>query len=456
MIKPWSLVCATSLVLVSASALADTPAGAKPDAPAKAAPAPAEHDAAPPAKSAPGNARAPRAPKLPPLPVKLTIDAPTQDPPWRIRIENTGEERIRIPADIRLLSLELVGKGAKKSYKKKCAAPAAMRPSRFPKARELYLEPGDAWEEVFDPRLLCFGDATDALRDGVTVTPRFGFGPGAGGAGSFAAQGTDRPAAYASLAELVADALQPATPGATPPSPADPAAASPSSSGAAASPAGKTQPAALTEGPATDRNAPELDVYVSRFAEATNPRELVVTIRAVNEGGRALATVVRSRMLAFRVEELAADNTARATTECRGQDHPHAIPIEAVANVRPGREVSLPILLAEVCPRATFARPGLYRVLPELDTTVSGELTKVDPHMAQALARQSSLVRIATSQQPFYTEPPMSERGKHEAEARAKAAKAEAWARAERERRSPQKGSQKATASDDGTPRPTR
>ncbi len=397
--KPWALAGAMSLVLAHSTASADGP----------------------------------RTAKLPPLPVKLTVTAPTHDPPWRVRIENTGEARIRIPADIRLLSLELTGKGAKKAYKKKCVAPGTMRPTKFPKARELYLEPGDAWEETFDPRLLCFGDATDALREGVTVTPRFGFGASNGDAGALAAQGTDRPASYASLGELVADALQPASP--TPP--AGPANASPSAETSAQPKPTPAAPAARpgdATSPTTDRNGAELDIYVSRFAEATNPRDLVVTIRATNEGGRALATVIRSRMLAFRVEELAPDNTARVTTECRGQDHPHAIPIEAVSNVRPGREVSVPILLAEVCPRATFARPGLYRVLPELDTTVVGEITKVDPHVAQALAKQSSLVRIATSQQPFYTDPPVSERGKQEAEARAKAAKAEAWARAERDK----------------------
>jgi hypothetical protein len=283
-----------------------------------------------------------------------------------------------------------------------------MRPSTFPKSRELYLDPGDAWEEELDPRLFCFGATTDALRDGVSVTPRFGFGKVATARGSFAAQGIDRPATFAAQGEISGDAITlPAPPKPTAP-PADATEKKPAGADKRKPAKSDAAPAPKDGEPAVDRNAAALEIFVARFSDAGNPRDLVLTIRASNEGGRALATVVRSRMLAFHVEELGSDDKAIATTDCSGQDNPHAIPIEAVSDVRPGREIKLPILVAEVCPRSTFARPGLYRITATLDTTVSGEITKVDPLVATTLARQPSLVRIWSSAEPFYAEPPKS------------------------------------------------
>ena len=165
-------------------------------------------------------------PAAPPLPVELTIVATSPDPPWLLRIENTGESSIRIPADVRLLTLEL--STGKRAGTTKCSAPAALRPSQFPKSRELYLRPGDTYEEPFDPRLFCFGDAMDLLREGTRVKPRFGFGA-FGAKGPFAAQGTDRPESFAPLRELVGKEL---TLPAVPP----PAAPAPVSSGATSCP----------------------------------------------------------------------------------------------------------------------------------------------------------------------------------------------------------------------------
>jgi len=384
------------LSFVATTALADAPK-APPDSTDAAA------DEAPPQPAKPTPKPTRKKESLPALPVKLSIVATTPDPPWRLRIENTGDSRIRIPADRRLLSLDLASTSTKSKKTVSCSAPAGMRPSSFPRTRELYLDPGDAWEEELDPRLYCFGATTDLLREGVTVTPRFGFGKFS--RGSFAAQGTDRPEAFASQVELTGDALT--LPGLPPPAP-PPSAAEEKKQSKKDDGHRRPPPA-----PPPDRNAESLEIFVGRFSDAGNPRDLVLTIRASNEGRRALATVVRGRMLSFHVEELGTDNRAIAVTDCHGQDNPHAIPIEAVSDMRPGREIRLPILVAEVCPRVTFARPGLYRITAILDTTASGEIVKVDPLVATTLARQSNLARVWASVEPFYTNAPMTEKAAH-------------------------------------------
>ncbi len=198
--KPFVIaLAALGLAAASLPALADDPkpAAPKPDTAAPAAPpvaAPDLPDAAPVPAPAPKPVARLKPPK-PELPVEISIDAVSPDPPWKFRIHNTGERPIRVPADVRLLSLEIshkTTKGAKRSFR--CKAPSGMRAASFPQKRELYLDPGQVYEEAFDPRLLCFGAAADALAGGTKVEPVFGWAGGVWGTkGPYAAQGVDRP-----------------------------------------------------------------------------------------------------------------------------------------------------------------------------------------------------------------------------------------------------------------------
>lgn len=387
-------------VLTANTAFAqDPPAAEQPAAPAKVdAPKVDAATPKPPTKWAPK-------PKKPKLPVTITVTATSPDPPWLVRIENTSDVAVRIPADMRLLSFDLKSTmydGKTANPLKKCVLPRAMAPKSFPATRELYLDPGEIYEEQIDPRLYCFGDSIDLLRPGSIVKPHFGFGTESFGAKEpFAAQGTDRPEAYQALKEIVgAEVVLPPLPKAPPPSADAPKA---SLVGEPAKPAPPVPSASKTD---PDRNRGDIDIYVSRTSEASAPRDVLLTIRAVNEGKRQLAAVLRGRMLQFVVEELAPDNTARRRVECAGQNAPHGIATEMVGEVRPGREVQLPLLVAEMCPRGTFPKPGLYRVTPVLDSSMSGESLKLDPWLGTALAMQSTLARVATARDPYYDDKP--------------------------------------------------
>ena len=113
-------------------------------------------------------------------------------------------------------------------------------------------------------------------------------------------------------------------------------------------------------------------------------------------------------MLRFRVEgPLAADNRTTATAECLLDERSHAVPVEMVRNLRPGDRQDFPFLLAEVCPRGTFDRPGLYRVTPLLEATIEGEAVQ-DRQAFQGRVRalQPALARVGSSRLPFYDAPP--------------------------------------------------
>lgn len=343
------------------------------------------------------------------LPVELTVTAPSPDPAWVLRLENKGQSPVRLAADPLLLSFELK---AKKGAAKNCKLPAAMKPSRFPAARELYLLPGEFYEEKIDPRLYCFGETTDLLVEGTKLTPKYGFGPSWGASKEpFAAQGLDNPESYEPLKEIVGAPI--VLPGVVKPAaaPATPSGESSASSGpttegaqptkAAATPAPEGAAAALA-GDTVDRNAPHIDIYARQLVDAGAARDVVLNVRAVNEGRRQLVTVLRSRMLHFRVDELKADNTPRHSTDCVHQNAPHSIASEMVERVAPGRELNVPILVAEICPAGTFKRPGLYRVTPVLDASMTGESLKVDPWLGKTLALQPSLIRLATARGDFH------------------------------------------------------
>jgi len=90
-------------------------------------------------------------------------------------------------------------------------------------------------------------------------------------------------------------------------------------------------------------------------------------------------------------------------------ERPHGVPAESLRDLGGGQAMSIPLLVAEMCAPGTFDRPGLYRVLPRLDTAVAGEGVTLHAFLGKALARQSTLVRVATGRDVFEEPPPKVE-----------------------------------------------
>jgi hypothetical protein len=335
-----------------------------------------------------------KAPPAPPLPVRLTVDAPSADPAWTLRVTNDGPSPIRLAADARLVSIELAS--AKKGRPATmCKAPAGLRPSDVRDDRALYLAPGATYVEAFDPRLYCFGANAEKLATGARVRVKLGFGPApkfGAPRGPFVAEGTTHGDELAPLTELATDELTLAAPTAAPPPPIT-----------AAEGSVVTRDNGTT---VVDANAPRLGLFVDRHDDAHAARDVAVTLRASNEGRRALSAVLRGRMLGFVVERLGHDGRVDWSTTCAPAPKPHASASELVGKVQGGRDVALSVLLAEVCPPRSFERPGLYRVSPRLDAKVAGEAAELAPWIGEALATQSVLVRVATGREPFYEASP--------------------------------------------------
>lgn len=347
-----------------------------------------------------------RAPEKAPLPVRLLVVAPTPDPPWTMRLENTGEHPIRIAADVRLLSFELEWKNGTQ----KCAAPAALKPSKLLKSRELYLKPGEVFQQDFDPRLYCFGVVGDALTNATVVHPHYGFSApawvGAPPRAPFAAQGIDEPAEFAPL-QVIDAAPLPLTYAVVAPPPPPPAPPPPPTREE------ELHAAMLAKLPPPppeyfyiDKNKAKFTVFVDRFSDVNAARDIVVNVHLKNEGTHAMISALRGRMISFIVEQLGRDGRSVKTTDCTGEAQTHPISAEMLRGLGGGQSVTIPLLVAEVCAPNTFERPGLYRVTPRLDTTVGGEAAELEAYIGRAFTRDAVLVRVATGREAFEDAPP--------------------------------------------------
>ncbi|WP_433934848.1 hypothetical protein AB3662_09565 [Sorangium cellulosum] len=388
--------------------------------------------------------KAPEPPPLAPAPARVWLIAPSPQGPWTLRIDNEGERPMRIPADVRLLRLEIdtLNKRTKKTVR--CAAPAGLKPSGFPERRALLLAPGQSYMEHFDPRLLCFGKDEAALAGGSVVRTWYGWGPPPkwsrkAPAPPFAAESTDAPPAFAPAPGLAAPTIvlsydlpskkeaagdqdgaeppprsggeqaQPSAAAAQPPGdkaaqPSEDKAAQPSGDKApqpsgdkAAQPPGG---AGSSAEPIVDANAPRLELKSEPFSDAASPRSIVVRVSARNAGKRPMIVAIRPRMLEFHV---AGPN---GTTVCEASPPTGAIPRDLYRTLKPGASADLSLLLREVCPADTFAREGLYEVTATLHANEPGTGLGIDAYTATVAADTPTLLRVKSAPEPFYAAAP--------------------------------------------------
>jgi hypothetical protein len=315
--------------------------------------------------------------------VSFEITAPSPRGPWTLRILNEDDRPVRIPADMRLLRLSITPPGATKPIA--CRLPRPLRPATFPTQRELYLAPGQAWIERFDPRLFCFGAReTDALVEDASVRAWFGWGPD-----PYAVEGLHWPPETASLREIAAPKVL-IGPGSTDETTMQ---AQPGGSSPATSAHGETRTEVLSE---LDEKAPRLALESPRFVQAARPHDLVLRVVARNVGHRPMRVVLRQRMLAFDIDGPGGPH------RCEAERGPRATPPSLFRTLAPGAAVPLAVRLDEACANEAFRRPGLYRVIASLHVDEGGHAA----YTGFAIAPQATLVRLLSAGEPFYETKP--------------------------------------------------
>ncbi len=337
-----------------------------------------------------------------------------------------------------------------------CSLPDAMKPGGFPEARALLLAPGESYIERFDPQLFCFGKSGAGLVGSATLRGAFGWKPPKKTfamskkppSGPFAVEGTEYPPTVAPQYQIDAPTIRLSyklevnnvaamAPGAgdkagagegpdrdhsngspgnpkkinTPeasPAKSDAGAKTPAEAGgpkpAAQDPAlsaPKKEDEAKRPAPIVDENAPRLVITVGRYQEAAAERNVSITVTAKNEGHRPMLAALRPRMLSFEVVKPDGEKA-----ECGANTLPRGMPREAFRTYKPGETTSFTVLLSEICPRRTFARPGLYSVTPTLHAEETGESLGLVAYTAVAEAVIPALVRVQAGPEPFYSQEP--------------------------------------------------
>lgn len=334
-------------------------------------------------------------PPLPPPELKLTVAPGVGGAPWRLRIENKSEGPVRIPADPRLLVLELAPASAaspENGKAKKGVPPAAPRCVLPDDARpftddvrELVLPPARSWSATFDPLFHCFGARERAaLVAGTVAPPRFGW-----------------PAAPSRDAKAQRNAKG---------APKAPFAATPvgvSTGRVAALKAidgesftlGEAVTAPVTSSPEDPASA-GLVLRGPDAVDVARGREIATTISLANGSERPISLLYRSDQIQFGV-------TGPAGLVVCGLPRTVAAPIrELFATVAVGARVDTNVLVTTACPPGTFDDAGVYRVVPRLDTTgTSGRTIGLRTWDGLVVAKTPVLVRVRSSRKLDQTRP---------------------------------------------------
>ena len=161
--------------------------------------------------------------------------------------------------------------------------------------------------------------------------------------------------------------------------------------------------------PPEDDLAGRLTLTADHFADARRASDIQLSVQAHNTGQRPLFVALRSRQLSFLVE--GPDGLVR----CAPQSPGHYIPRDLFRTLQHGKHVHMNVRLREICPRNTFERSGLYRVVPQLHLrhngreygldAATGKVSVRDPGIPGGTHRFSddvTLVRITRGTAPFY------------------------------------------------------
>lgn len=344
--------------------------------------------AAPPAPAEP--------PSLPVPPVALKVTPGSVGSPWRLQIENAGEGPVRIPADPRLLILELTPSVEPEPGDKKkrptptpprCVLPDDVRPTTD-EGRDLVIPSKRSWSTTFDPLFYCFGARERAaLVPGTSVKARFGWPAPAPRPGA-------KPGRAPALAPPFAVAPVGAAVGKVAPAKA-----------IEADPFVLSEAVTITRPPsekdAPDGASPTVTLSVPEAMDSARGVEIATTVTLVNGSDRPVTLLYRPDMLLFTV------SGPSGNVSC-GLPRQVTAPIRELFNTVPAKgKLEVGVLLTATCPPGTFDEPGIYRVVPKLDASgASGRELGMKTWDGIATAKDPLLLRVRAPRKTTLPSPP--------------------------------------------------
>jgi hypothetical protein len=364
------------------------------------------------------------------LTIRVRESGPTL--PWLLRIVNEGDTPVDLVADTRLLWFEVKLPGQKKATT--CKLPDALGPGAPEKRLKVTLEPGEGVQDLFDPRLYCFasGDQKLLVPD-AEITPHFGWAAAPpkkvwkGGKRveeptlqqpPFVAEG--RPEPLPDSAEAV-DETAAAKPTKTVKRNAQlekkkaelakkkaelEARAKVSdkeligapfalrSEYAAWSRRTNPNPPADPADPAKPSEPkPPLALSLVQGSDVRAEHNATVQLTLQNQSSESTHVYFRRELVTFEV------TGPKGVTLCNATPDTRAPSREAFVKLTSGAKRAYVSRLAELCPRGTFATPGLYLVYARFDATAAGRDVGLNAFTGPVVSEIPAAVRIRVGEE---------------------------------------------------------
>ncbi len=310
--------------------------------------------------------------------------------PWRMSIVNRGEKASVLVADPALLWFDVRVPGKRRIQT--CRLPHGVFPSRASLRAQVLLRPGEGVVHSFDPRLYCFASGGQwQLVPGAFVSPHFGW--------------PSKKKKVWRHGHLIEQAAKQSPPFVAGPPPrrhhnkssdnathsvkelqAEPFALRSTYADWSSTRIGKDTEKA-EHGP--------LQLTISRGSDASRERTATVTLRLKNRSSHGVHFFLRRELISFEVMGPDGLETCDPQPDERAPDR------QAFLYLRPGHSMTLHSRLVELCPRGTFAVPGLYLIHARYDATNSGARWGLHAFVGRVVTRQPGSIRIRHGAHPF-------------------------------------------------------
>jgi hypothetical protein len=313
---------------------------------------------------------------------------------WLVAVVNRGTESARVSLDMRRLSLTLTPPEEEKKpttrFRKKPTPIVCRLPEGFggqvANEEPRTLEPGEGLVQTFDPRLYCISSGGDSrLATGQTVTPKLGYPPKPPRVVWKQGKKTEEPAQQ--VAPFIAEPT-----------------ALPAELDAATDPRLKelVAPDLLITPEMTDAEAEEdpsqpLQLRLVHGSDATN--ELGATAVVQVKARKKTPLYFRRELVSYIV------HGPDGIRGCDPQPDDRAPDRQAYSLLGAGQSLSATSMLAELCPKYTFGRPGLYLVSARLDAERTGAEFGLSAFTGRLESGRQALVRIRVGDLPALPPP---------------------------------------------------
>jgi hypothetical protein len=341
------------------------------------------------------------------LTLTVTEDGPNQ--PWTVTLANTGSAPLGFIADPGLLWFDVTLPGRPTQS---CRLPEPLRPSSMQRKSVLVLAPGEQYSRRFDPRFFCFAELGQILLvPRAKVTPSFGWPREPIAGAKLKPRATSKRAvrtAAASAAEagpFVAWRLTGATANLPqpPPGPAQREESDdPESAASAPGPAWRmpTEGVSSVQGAtlelsdaysswigSTRRDPRDMELVMLAGSDAEDERNATISFGVVNSLDRPQQIFVRRELLEYDVQG------PDGYFECPSSDV-GSPDFASFATLSPHDAERAVVRLLEVCPRRSFARPGMYEVRARFVARWSGHDLGLDAFVGQLETPRPAFVRV--------------------------------------------------------------